>query len=147
MELGRALAVKGMLMAGEDLTIVGHIAGMVNAPEHTVRIGAKAQVEAKIRAKVAVIEGMVYGNVTAQEKVVILKTAAVSGDIQAPRVTIEDGAYVIGLVHTGTGKVAVQRADSAANEVIVQTSDSDTRHPAPHPESAGAQPAMMVGSQ
>ena len=44
------------------------------------------------------ISGTVHGNVIAQQKVVLHKTAHVHGDIEAPTLVVEEGAKVSGKI-------------------------------------------------
>jgi cytoskeletal protein CcmA (bactofilin family) len=44
------------------------------------------------------IDGEVEGNLTAEEQIVVRKSGRVSGDLTAPRVTIEDGARFKGSI-------------------------------------------------
>jgi cytoskeletal protein CcmA (bactofilin family) len=50
------------------------------------------------------ISGKVMGNVVGQDRVEVMATGTVEGDIVAPRVTVADGAFLKGKVEmTSTG--------------------------------------------
>ena len=95
-DLGISVVLKGRLSASEDLTIEGHVEGRITVQDHTVTVGRHAQIDAPILARVATIRGTVHGDVTATERVEILATGSVDGDIVAPRIAIAEGACVRG---------------------------------------------------
>ena len=84
--------VKGDLSASEDLTIEGRVEGTITVGAHTLTVGHHGQIEAQIVARVATIRGTVHGDVTATEKVEILATGSLDGDVMAPRIAIAEGA-------------------------------------------------------
>ena len=98
LDLGKSVVIKGHLAASEDLTIQGQFQGTIEVQDHTLTVGCHGQIEAPILARVATIAGTVHGNVTATEKVEILGTGSLHGDIVAPRVAIAEGAYFCGAV-------------------------------------------------
>jgi cytoskeletal protein CcmA (bactofilin family) len=98
MDLGKSVVIKGELSGSEDFTLYGQMEGSIRLPDHTLTIGPDAEIEAEISAKVVVIMGAVTGNVTAAEKVEILATGSVTGDIAAPRLAVADGGFLRGRV-------------------------------------------------
>jgi cytoskeletal protein CcmA (bactofilin family) len=61
-----------------------------------------------IRARVIVIDGKVEGDLFATESVNIRATAKVKGNVFAPRVAIQDGAFFQGQVDMQPSGAAVQ---------------------------------------
>ena len=98
LDLGKSVVIKGRLAASGDLTIEGQFEGTIEVQDHTLTVGRHGQIEAPILARVATIAGAVRGNVTATEKVEILATGSLHGDIVAPLVAIAAGAYFCGAV-------------------------------------------------
>ena len=92
LDLGKSMVLKGDLSASEDLTIEGRLEGTITVQGHTLTVGDHAQIEAQILARVATIRGTVHGDVTATEKVEILATGSLDGDVVAPRIAIAEGA-------------------------------------------------------
>ncbi len=86
------MVVKGDLSASEDLTIEGRVEGTITVRGHTLTVGHHGQIEAQILARVATIRGTVHGDVTVTEKVEILATGSLDGDVVAPRIAIAEGA-------------------------------------------------------
>ena len=61
-----------------------------------VLIGKSGRAEAVIHAGTVVVGGVLKGQITATEKVVILSTGMVIGNIKAPRLLVEDGVILNG---------------------------------------------------
>ena len=55
--------------------------------------------------KLVVVQGKLDGNIQASDRVDLRKSAIVTGDISAQRISIEEGAFL-------KGKVDIQRTDS-----------------------------------
>jgi cytoskeletal protein CcmA (bactofilin family) len=99
--IGRSITIRGEVTGDEDLLIQGRIEGSVQLAQHAITVGPQGEVQADIVARVVIVEGNVEGNLSATEQVVLQSTARVLGDITAPRVLLEDGAYFRGGVDMG----------------------------------------------
>ncbi len=97
-QLGRSVKVKGELTGDEDLLIAGQFEGTVNLHEHCLTVGPEGKVQAEIQAARVIIHGSVHGNISVKERVEIYKTGHVVGDLLAPGISIEDGAYFKGKI-------------------------------------------------
>lgn len=97
-DLGKSVMIKGELSGSEDLTLQGHMEGRISLPEHTLTIGAQADVKADIAAKAVVVVGVVTGRVSAKDKIDIRSTGTVTGDIISPRLVIAEGGTLRGKV-------------------------------------------------
>ena len=107
--MGRSLVVKGELSGNEDLIISGQFEGTINVQGHCLTIGPEGKVKAEIQAARVVIYGSVHGNISVRERVEIYKTGTVVGDLVAPGISIEDGAYF-------KGKIEILREGSDEEE-------------------------------
>jgi cytoskeletal protein CcmA (bactofilin family) len=110
--IGRSITIKGEVKGDEDLLIQGRIDGSVTLKEYAVTVGPEGEVKADIGARVITVEGKVEGNLTAQEQVTLRTSARVQGNINAPRVVLEDGARFRGGVDMGETAGAVTPAQS-----------------------------------
>jgi cytoskeletal protein CcmA (bactofilin family) len=90
--------VKGELSAKEDVTIEGQFEGQIHVSGAGVTIGAHGRVSAEVEADEIVIEGRFEGNLRAHQRIVIRRTAQVTGDIEVQRLIIEEGAIFRGRV-------------------------------------------------
>ncbi len=96
--LGPSVTLKGELASEEDLTIEGKFDGSLHLGGHCLTVGPQGEVKADIQASRAVVQGAVTGNITARERIEIRKTGRVMGDLIAPGISIEDGAYFKGSI-------------------------------------------------
>jgi cytoskeletal protein CcmA (bactofilin family) len=91
----------GTTLTGETefhamLRVDGHLIGTVTSQAGTLIIGTNGQVDANIMVAAAMINGTVNGDVLASEKLQLGRTARVLGNIQTPRLIIEEGAILEG---------------------------------------------------
>jgi cytoskeletal protein CcmA (bactofilin family) len=96
--IGSTVVIDGNITSAEDLIIEGKVSGTITATGHEVTVGQAGQLNANISAKIVRIEGKVEGDISGGEKVIISKTGNVLGNIDAPRVTLEDGAKFKGSI-------------------------------------------------
>ena len=96
--LGQSIHIKGELSGNEDLTIEGTVEGKVDLKDHHLTIGKGGRIKADLHARMITIVGEVWGRITAEEKVELLETARLHGDIITPRLSIADGAQFKGSV-------------------------------------------------
>ena len=94
--IGKGLFVKGEITGTESLFIDGKVEGSINLPGNRVTVGRNGQVAASIGAREIVVLGKVRGNVSATDRVDIRAEGALTGDVAAARISIEDGAYFKG---------------------------------------------------
>jgi cytoskeletal protein CcmA (bactofilin family) len=97
-QFGRSLSVKGDVSGNEDLMVLGQFEGTINVQGHCLTIGPEGKVKAEIQAARVVIHGSVHGNISVRERVEIYKSGHVVGDLLAPGISIEDGAYFKGKI-------------------------------------------------
>jgi cytoskeletal protein CcmA (bactofilin family) len=100
--VGKALRVEGRIISNEDLTIDGSVEGSIELGNHSLTIGEGAAVKADLTARTITISGTVTGAVRATEKIELQASAAVEGDISAPRFVMTEGATVRGRIEAGT---------------------------------------------
>ena len=104
--IGPNIKIKGTITGEEDLLIQGKVEGTIELGQHEVSVGQTAEVKADIHAKAVKIDGVVAGDISGSEKVVISKSGNVRGNIIAPRVTLEDGAIFKGSIDMDPGETA-----------------------------------------
>jgi cytoskeletal protein CcmA (bactofilin family) len=97
-QFGRCLTIKGDVSGREDLSIFGQFEGTIKVEGHCLTIGREGNVKAEIRAARVVIHGSVHGNISVRERAEIYKTGHVVGDLTAPEISIEDGAFYKGKI-------------------------------------------------
>jgi cytoskeletal protein CcmA (bactofilin family) len=95
--IGHGLYLKGELRGEEDLIIEGTVEGTISIAK-SLTIGEEGKVKANIETETVTIRGAMEGDLKARERIVIHSGARMIGDLSAPRVEIEDGAYFRGNV-------------------------------------------------
>ena len=103
--IGKGLFVKGEITGSESLFIDGKVEGSINLPGNRVTVGRNGQVAASVAAREIVILGKVRGNVSASDRVDIRAEGALTGDVTAARISIEDGAFF-------KGGIDIKKADT-----------------------------------
>jgi cytoskeletal protein CcmA (bactofilin family) len=96
--IGKSIIIKGEVTGQEDLVVEGTIEGQIILENQHVTIGSSGRVLAEVKARLVTIEGEVVGNIQARERVIITAKGSLTGDIQAARLKVEDGAYLKGTV-------------------------------------------------
>ena len=91
----------GTTLTGETnfhamLRVDGHLVGTVSSEAGTLIVGTQGQVDANVSVAAAMINGTVNGDVVASEKLQLGRTARVLGNIQSPKLIIEEGAILEG---------------------------------------------------
>ncbi len=114
--LSKTIQLKGTITGNEDLFVDGKLEGSVDLPKNVLTIGANGQVQASVNAREVVILGKLNGNISAADRVEIKAQGALTGDVSAARISIEDGAFFKGGIdiRKGAGVAATAGAKSSS---------------------------------
>ncbi|MBK9163224.1 MAG: polymer-forming cytoskeletal protein [Acidobacteria bacterium] len=118
----------GTVLSGETnfqamLRVDGQLVGNVSSETGTLIVGSNGQVDANVSVAAAVVNGVVNGDIIASERVQLGRTARVVGNIQTPRMIIEDGAIFEGMCSMmGARKAIEQQAIESAREIEAEAS-------------------------
>ena len=96
--IGEGISIVGDVNASSNLRIEGRIEGRGIESTEDVEVGESGRVSASIVARNVNIGGEVTGDIRGSEKVLITRTGRVQGNIEAPRVQLEDGALFRGSI-------------------------------------------------
>jgi cytoskeletal protein CcmA (bactofilin family) len=105
--LGRGVEFKGVATFDGTVRIDGHFEGEIHA-KSTLVLGEHAMIKGLITAGTLVCGGKVHGNITGTDKVQLLKTAVLVGDVRTPLFSMEEGAHFQGLCDMGADKLVVE---------------------------------------
>lgn len=94
--VGNGTTLNGEMNFQAMLRVDGQLTGQIVSENGTLIVGATGRVEANIMVFAAVINGIVKGDIIAAEKIELGRTAQVIGNIQSPRLVMEDGAILEG---------------------------------------------------
>lgn len=101
---------EGKLSFKDTVRIDGRFRGEISS-ENTLIVGESGEIEATINSKTVVVSGSVNGDINATAKVVLHKTARVSGNIGTSSLVIEEGAIVDGQVRMGKANGSLKAVD------------------------------------
>ncbi len=113
---GTSLFLKGELSGEEDLVIQGRFQGKINLENNNILVGEEGNIKADIRANNITVKGIVKGNIHATGKVFISKEGQMEGDIEAPVISIMDGARFKGSVKMDTDVKSIAPAEKEKKE-------------------------------
>lgn len=111
--VGSSIAIKGDLVGEEDLVVHGRLEGTVTLKQNSLLVGKDGHIKADVRARVIVVEGRVEGGLFGDEQVIIKKSGVVQGNIEAPRVALEDGCKFKGSIEMSIAGNTAKPAASA----------------------------------
>ncbi|MDR0554240.1 MAG: polymer-forming cytoskeletal protein [Treponema sp.] len=114
--IGPNTSVVGDIDAGGFTRVDGSLRGDLDARGRII-VGQNARMKSNISGTAITIGGVVYGNILASERVIILSTALVLGDIITRRIQADDGC----LVH---GRIIVCSTESKWNEAVSEYQDA-----------------------
>jgi len=93
--IGKETQFKGTISTKGTVRIDGHFEGDVSAGCDVI-IGETGKVNAQIKARNALLAGLVNGNLDVSDKLELLPTAKLSGDIKAGVLIVGEGAVYRG---------------------------------------------------
>ncbi|HEX9492741.1 MAG TPA: polymer-forming cytoskeletal protein [Thermoanaerobaculia bacterium] len=112
--LGPKITIDGTVTGSEMVLIEGHVKGAINL-SGDLRIGTQARVEAKVHARNVTVEGRLNGDVSADDRVELVASSTVDGNIKAPKIVVAEGARFRGNVDMGSAKPSTH-SESAAKK-------------------------------
>jgi cytoskeletal protein CcmA (bactofilin family) len=120
------------------LRIDGDFCGTVRT-EGKVLVGKNGRAECTVYAGTVVVGGILRGNIFANEKVVILSTGIVLGNIHSPRFIVEEG-----VIFNGTAKIVKTEEKIDLEKTPVE--EAEPQSYAPSDSSPEQQPVAVSGS-
>ncbi len=108
--LGKGIDFKGKAKFEGSVRIDGHLDGQIIA-EDTLIIGEHAVIKGEIVCGTIICKGKIDGNITASQKVRLLKPAVQIGSVHTPSLFVEEG-----VVFQGTCDMGVSGLDDLPSE-------------------------------
>jgi cytoskeletal protein CcmA (bactofilin family) len=99
--LGPGLRIRGEISGNEDLRLECKVEGLVSVGGFRLTVGSSAHINGDIVAREAIISGEVIGDIRACDRIDIVKSASIEGDLSTAKIVIEEGAYFKGGVEIG----------------------------------------------
>ena len=113
--IGPGTSVSGDIESGGFTRVDGNVLGDVKARGRVV-IGERARMKSNVSGTFVTVGGVVFGNVLASERLIVLATGLVMGDIITRRIQADEGC----LIH---GRVWVCRTEEAWNRALSEYRD------------------------
>ena len=101
--LSRGVSIKGSVKFLNELLLDGEVEGTI-VSTGTLTIGEQARVRGEIRTKSVNVRGTVEGNIFVTERCELQAGCTLRGDIEAPRLVVNENATFLGRAKVGTGK-------------------------------------------
>ena len=114
--IGPVTSVSGDIESGGFTRVDGNVQGDIKARGRVI-IGERARMKSNVSGTAVTVGGVVFGNVLASERLVILATGLVMGDIITRRIQADEGC----LIH---GRVCVCRTEEAWNRALSEYRDT-----------------------
>jgi cytoskeletal protein CcmA (bactofilin family) len=109
--LGEGTQFKGVLSFAGAVRVDGQLEGEIVGDELLI-VGEPGQVKAEIEVGTLVVSGLVQGNITARERVELLRASRVIGTIRTPCLIVAEGALFNGNCEmTGPGEQPAGRPE------------------------------------
>ena len=113
--IGPGTSISGDIESEGFTRVDGNVLGNVKARGRVV-IGERARMKSNISGTAVTVGGVVFGNVLASERLIVLATGLVMGDIITRRIQADEGC----LIH---GRVRVCRTEEAWNRALSEYRD------------------------
>jgi len=101
--LSRGVSIVGSVKFRDELLIDGEVRGDINSTG-TLTIGEHASIKGEIRSKSVTVQGTVEGNIFATERCELLAGCTLHGDVEAPRLVVDENATFLGSAKIGSPK-------------------------------------------
>jgi cytoskeletal protein CcmA (bactofilin family) len=101
--LSRGVSITGSVKFLNELIIDGEVEGTVDSTG-TLTIGEHARIRGEIRTKSVKMRGTVEGNIFVTERCELQAGCTLHGDIEAPRLMVDENATFLGSAKVGTLK-------------------------------------------
>jgi cytoskeletal protein CcmA (bactofilin family) len=118
--IGPGTSVSGDIESGGFTRVDGNIRGDVTARGRVV-IGERARMKSNVSGTFVTVGGVVFGNVMASERLIILATGLIMGDVITRRVQADEGCLIHGRVRVCRTEEAWSKALSEYRDILAIT--------------------------
>lgn len=93
--LSRGVSIKGTVKFANELLIDGEVEGTIDSTGE-LTVGEHASIKGEIRSKSVKVRGTVEGDIFATERCELQAGCTLQGDIEAPRLVVDENATFLG---------------------------------------------------
>ena len=105
--LSSGVSIKGNVKFQKELTLDCEVEGEINS-QGRLTVGKQAMIKGNIKTRSVLVDGTVNGNITAGERCELRAGCTVNGDIEAPRLVVDEAASFV-----GSAKIATQKVENS----------------------------------
>ena len=99
--LSSGVSIKGSVKFKSELVIDGEVEGSIDSGGR-LTVGKNARIRGEIRTRSVTVYGTIEGNVTAVERCELHSGCTLKGDIEAPRLVVDEDATFLGSAKIST---------------------------------------------
>ena len=100
------IAIAGIAQARHDVAVI--VQCRIDS-QGRLTVGKQARIKGDIKTRSVIVDGTVNGNITAGERCELRAGCSVNGDIEAPRLVVDEAASFV-----GSAKIATQKQPPAS---------------------------------
>jgi cytoskeletal protein CcmA (bactofilin family) len=93
--LSRGVSIKGTVKFANELVIDGEVEGTIDSTG-SLTVGEHASIKGEIKSKSVKVRGTVEGDIFASERCELQAGCTLKGDIEAPRLVVDENATFLG---------------------------------------------------
>lgn len=123
--IGQGTVVEGTLHAESDIRVSGRVVGKLHVEGKAI-IAQEGLIEGELVAASADVAGSVQGELRVSERLVLMSSARIDGDIQTDRLIVEEGAVFTGQCEMGDTSRQNGRQVSGQETELLPEEASDT---------------------
>jgi cytoskeletal protein CcmA (bactofilin family) len=99
--LSSGVSIKGSVKFKSELVIDGEVEGSIDSGGR-LTVGKNARIKGEVRTRSVTVYGTIEGNVTAVERCELHSGCTLMGDIEAPRLVVDEDATFLGSAKIST---------------------------------------------
>jgi len=114
--LSKDVEIKGSIKFANELIFDGTLDGNISSAEGILTVGQNAKVRGDVKTKTVILKGNVNGNITVQERCELHSNSQLIGDLKAVRLSLEDGATLLGKLEVNPNKIEIKQGPVAQKQ-------------------------------
>lgn len=111
--IAHGVSVEGNFSGESDMIIEGEVSGTVHTLAN-LSVGPDAKITASVAATNAVVAGKIRGNIVIEERLDLLESSVISGDVEAKILSVVPGAKINGKISMNGKKAQKLRKEKEA---------------------------------
>lgn len=101
--IAQGVKVEGEFTSSGDVVIDGEVTGSIQTAA-SLRVGESARIQADVTAVSAVVAGAIQGNVRISDRLELLDSSVIHGDVECQTLSVAPGAKINGRLTMGEPK-------------------------------------------